>query len=132
MALPMNQRTFIEELTKAITQMSDSTESVANATVAPNATDSKPKRAAAKMPNTLDGVARAMLRARGIKSDEHLSDTKKVLRGKLRGAYWSQLTKEAPKLYGTRGSIKREPNDRRPWGTIPAGVARAIIKSNAR
>lgn len=92
----------------------------------------KPKRAAAKTPNTLDGIARAMLRARGVRSDEHLSDTKKVLRGKLRGAYWSSLTKEAPKLYGTRGSVKREPNDRRPWGTIPANTARAIIKASAR
>jgi hypothetical protein len=102
-------------------------------TSAPTGADSKParKRAAAKTPNTLDGIARAMLRARGIKSDEHLSDMKKVLRGKLRGAYWSSLTKEAPKLYGPKGTVKREPNDRRPWGTIPANTARAIIK-NAR
>lgn len=116
--------------------MSDQS-SVASATGATNAPDtnaSKPaaKRAPAKTPNTLDGIARAMLRARGIRSDEHLSDTKKVLRGKLRGAYWSSLTKEAPKLYGTRGSVKREPNDRRPWGTIPANTARAIIKASGR
>ena len=102
-------------------------------TNAPVPSDDKParKRAPAKTPNTLDGIARAMLRARGIKSDEHLSDQKKVLRGKLRGAYWSAVCKEAPKLYGARGSVKREPNDRRPWGVIPANVARAIIK-NAR
>ena len=112
--------------------MTDSTPSPSNTTSGVQAPVSKPAaKRTAKTPNTLDGVARAMLRARGIKSDEHLADTKKVLRGKLRGAYWSQLTKEAPKLYGNKGSVKREPNDRRPWGTIPAGVAKAIIK-NAR
>lgn len=114
--------------------MSDSTESVAKATVA-NATDTvKPKRApraTGKTPDTLDGIARAMLRARGVRSDESLSEIKKVLRGKLRGAYWAALCKEAPKLYGPKGTVKREPNDRRPWGRIPAGVAKAIIK-NAR
>lgn len=111
--------------------MSDSTESVDTSTVARTATDKPAPKRAGKTPDTLDGVARAMLRARGIKSDERLADTKKVLRGKLRGAYWSQLTKEAPKQYGPRGTVKREPNDRRPWGRIPAGVAKAIVK-NAR
>lgn len=116
--------------------MSDSNESVATSTVAPNATDT-PKRkrtsnASAKTPTTLDGIARAMLRARGIKSDERLSEQKKVLRGMLRGAQWSALVKSAPKSYGPRGSIKREPNDRRPWGVIPADVARTIIKNAKR
>jgi hypothetical protein len=72
-----------------------------------------------------------MLRARGIKSDERLAEQCKVVRGRLRGAYWSALVKSAPKSYGPRGTIKREPNDRRPWGAIPADVARAMIK-NAR
>lgn len=89
------------------------------------------KRAAAKTPTDLNGIARAMLRARGIKSDERLSEQKKILRGKLRGAYWGALVKSAPKSYGPKGSIKREPNDRRPWGAIPADVARDLIK-NAR
>ena len=113
--------------------MSEDSTSVANATDAANtASDTKrTSKRAPKTPNTLDGIARAMLRARGIKSDERLAEQKKILRGKLRGAYWSQLTKEAPKMYGPRGTVKREPNDRRPWGTIPSGVARALIK-NAR
>jgi hypothetical protein len=73
-----------------------------------------------------------MLRARNIRSDEHLSEQKKVLRGMLRGKYWSACVKAAPKAYGPRGSEKREPNDRRPWGTIPADVARAIVKDARR
>lgn len=116
--------------------MSDAPASASSTATKPSSqTSDRPARTrkggGSRTPDTLDGIARAMLRARGVKSDERLSDTKKVLRGKLRGAYWSALTKEAPKLYGTRGSVKREPNDRRPWGRIPAGVARAIIK-NAR
>lgn len=114
-------------------QVSDSTNPspTASGASAPDTPKRAPAKRASRTPDTLDGIARAMLRARGIRSDEHLSETKKVLRGKLRGAYWSALTKSAPKSYGSRGSIKREPNDRRPWGKIPADVARAIIK-NAR
>lgn len=112
--------------------MSDSQESVATATGA-NAPDSKPARKrAASVPTDLNGIARAMLRARGVRSDERLSDQKKVLRGMLRGKYWPMLTKSAPKSYGSRGTIKREPADRRPWGAIPADVARAIIKDAKR
>lgn len=112
--------------------MSDAPASVANNATVANATDSTTnapaRKRAPKVPDTLDGVARAMLRARNIKSDERLSEQKKVLRGKLRGAYWAALCKEAPKLYGPKGTVKREPNDRRPWGKIPANVAKALIK----
>lgn len=99
------------------------------------APDSKPARKrtpnAGKVPTTVPTIARAMLRARGIKSDERLAEQCKVVRGRLRGAYWSALVKSAPKSYGPKGAIKREPNDRRPWGAIPADVARTLIK-NAR
>jgi hypothetical protein len=116
--------------------MSDSQESVVNPTTVANATD-KPARkrtATDKTPTDLDGIARAMLRARGVPDKQiaaRLGDQKKVLRGRLRTTYWPSLVKSAPKSYGARGTIKREPNDRRPWGAIPADVARAIIK-NAR
>jgi hypothetical protein len=106
------------------------------ATDAPvSASDTKPARkraAGTRVPNDLNGIARAMLRANGVKSDDRLSEQKKVLRGQLRGKYWGALVKSAPKLYGPRGTVKREPNDRRPWGTIPADVARAIIKNAKR
>lgn len=111
--------------------MSDSTESVVTATGA-NAPD-KPK--VDRTPTDLDGIARAMLRARGVKDTAiaaRLGDQKKVLRGRLRTTYWPQLVKSAPKSYGPKGAIKREPADRRPWGTIPADVARTIIKNAKR
>lgn len=93
-----------------------------------------PKRApkADRTPTDLDGIARAMLRARGLKDAQiqaRLGEQKKVLRGRLRTTYWPMLAKSAPKSYGAKGTIKREPNDRRPWGAIPADVARAIIKN---
>lgn len=116
--------------------MSDSTESVVIPTTGANAPDnsknSKPK--VDRTPTDLDGIARAMLRARGVNDKQiaaRLGDQKKVLRGRLRTTYWPSLVKSAPKSYGPRGTIKREPADRRPWGAIPADVARAIIK-NAR
>lgn len=115
--------------------MSDSTESVANDATVANATDKPARKRAPKQdrtPTTLDGIARAMLRAQGIRSDERLSDQKKVLRGMLRGKYWGACVKAAPKSYGPKGAIKREPNDRRPWGAIPATVAQAIIKGAKR
>lgn len=97
-----------------------------------NATDKPARKRADKTPTTLDGIARAMLRAQGVRSDERLSDQKKVLRGMLRGKYWGACVKAAPKSYGPKGAIKREPNDRRPWGAIPATVATAIIKGAKR
>jgi hypothetical protein len=115
--------------------MSDSTESVVAPTTVANATDNKtPRTRADKTPTDLDGIARAMLRARGVPDKQiagKLGDQKKVLRGRLRTTYWPTLAKSAPKSYGPKGTIKREPNDRRPWGAIPADVARTIIK-NAR
>jgi hypothetical protein len=111
--------------------MSDQT--VAPDTSASKVPSDKPARKSApKVPTDLNGIARAMLRARGVKSDERLSDQKKVLRGMLRGKYWPMLVKSAPKSYGPRGTIKREPADRRPWGAIPADVARAIVKDARR
>lgn len=111
--------------------MSDQT-APTNASATAPSDKPKAKRAAASTPTTLDGIARAMLRARNVKSDERLSDQKKVLRGMLRGKYWSACVKAAPKSYGPKGSIKREPNDRRPWGAIPATVAQAIVKDAKR
>jgi len=116
--------------------MSDSQESVANVATVANATDKPARKRAAtdKTPTDLDGIARAMLRARNVPDKQiaaRLGDQKKVLRGRLRTTYWPMLAKSAPKSYGPKGTIKREPNDRRPWGAIPADVARAIIK-NAR
>lgn len=110
--------------------MSDQTAPTNTSVTAPS---DKPKaKRAASTPTTLDAIARAMLRARNVRSDERLSDQKKVLRGMLRGKYWSACVKAAPKAYGPRGTIKREPNDRRPWGAIPATVAQAIIKDAKR
>jgi hypothetical protein len=103
-------------------------------TTAPAANGEKKTRAPKqdRTPTTLDGIARAMLRAQGVRSDERLSEQKKVLRGMLRGKYWGACVKAAPKSYGPKGAIKREPNDRRPWGAIPATVAQAIIKGAKR
>lgn len=115
--------------------MSESTSTPSPNASGANAPDTnKPTRKpkADRTPTDLNGIARAMLRARGVKSDERLSDQKKVLRGQLRGKYWGSLVKSAPKSYGPRGTIKREPADRRPWGAIPADVARAIVKDAKR
>jgi hypothetical protein len=92
--------------------------------------DAKPKR---KVRESYDvtGLARARLRARGIRSDERLTAECKVVRGQLRSTYWSALVKAAPKSYGPRGKVKTVPNDRRPWGPIPKSVADVLIK-NAR
>lgn len=91
----------------------------------------KPARERAEKAYNVTSLARARLRARGIRSDERLMAECKVVRGQLRSTYWSALVKAAPKSYGTRGSIKSEPNDRRPWGAIPKAVADKLIK-NAR
>ena len=110
-------------------QSADATETVAATTNAKRA----PR--ADRTPTDLDGIARAMLRARGVKDTAiaaRLGDQKKVLRGRLRTTYWPMLVKSAPRSYGAKGTIKREPNDRRPWGAIPADVARAIIKNAKR
>lgn len=115
--------------------MSDSPNPSPNTATAAQAADTNARnqrsQRADRTPTNLDGIARAMLRARGIRSDERLAEQKKVLRGRLRTTYWPALVKSAPKSYGAKGAIKREPNDRRPWGAIPADVSRAIIK-NAR
>jgi hypothetical protein len=74
-------------------------------------------------------------RVAGVKDNgiaARLGDQKKVLRGRLRTTYWPSLVKSAPKSYGPKGTIKKEPNDRRPWGAIPADVARTIIKNAKR
>lgn len=102
----------------------------------PDANASAPKapstpKAKSEKAYNVTSLARARLRARGIRSDERLMAECKVVRGQLRSTYWSALTKASPKSYGPRGSVKSEPNDRRPWGVIPASVARTLIK-NAR
>ena len=101
--------------------------------VTPTTTNDAPAKRtrAAKVPDTVEGIARAQLRARGLKGDKlegAVRDQMKVVRGRLRSTYWSALTKAAPKSYGARGAIKNTPNDRRPWGAIPASVARDVIK----
>ena len=101
-----------------------------NATASDETPTTKPKRTSEKA-YTVTSLARARLRARGIRSDERLMAECKVVRGQLRSTYWSALVKAAPKSYGPRGSIKSEPNDRRPWATIPASVAKTLVK-NAR
>lgn len=117
--------------------MSDSSESAVVKTAVANATDTPARKRTAtdRTPTDLDGIARAMLRAKGVKDTAlaaRLGDQKKVLRGRLRTTYWPALVKSAPKSYGPKGTIKREPNDRRPWGAIPADVARAIVKNAKR
>lgn len=114
--------------------MSETNVSPANAGASNTAPTNAPKRAPKgdRTPTDLDGIARAMLRARGLKDAQvqaKLGEQKKVLRGRLRTTYWPSIVKSAPKSYGPKGTIKREPNDRKPWGAIPADVARAIIKN---
>lgn len=92
-----------------------------------NVPSDKPKRSKAQT-FTVQSIARARLRKRGIKNDDRLGDECKVVRGMLRrGSNWEALRKAAPKAYGPRGSIKTAANDRRPWGPIPTNVARAVI-----
>jgi hypothetical protein len=118
------------------TGVSEPTTSVAPEATARESAPSSPARTRGdKTPTDLDGIARAMLRARGVKDNgiaARLGDQKKVLRGRLRTTYWPSLVKSAPKSYGPKGTIKKEPNDRRPWGAIPADVARTIIKNAKR
>lgn len=52
------------------------------------------------------------------------SDVAKRVRQHMRTGAWSDLVKAAPSLYGPKGSIKRAPNDRRPWGVVPKRVLR--------
>lgn len=52
------------------------------------------------------------------------SDVAKRVRQHMRTTAWPDLVKAAPSLYGPKGSIKRAPNDRRPWGVVPKRVMR--------
>jgi hypothetical protein len=117
------------------TNPSQAPQAPASARASAPTTSAKRSPRADRTPTDLDGIARAMLRARGVPEKSiaaRVGDQKKVLRGRLRTTYWPSLVKSAPKSYGARGTIKREPNDRRPWGAIPADVARAIIKNAKR
>lgn len=94
-----------------------------------NATVKKPRKS--NVPDTVRGIARARLVKRGIKGaalEAKIADECKAVRGALRSSQWASLTKAAPSSYGKRGKVKQEPNDRRPWGTIPASVAKELIK----
>lgn len=75
---------------------------------------------------TVESIAKARLRKRGVGLD-HLADEKKVVRGMLRRSF-SDLAKAAPASYGSKGKIKTIANDRRPWGPIPASVAKNLVK----
>ena len=57
-------------------------------------------------------LARARLRKRGIKSDEHLADECKVTRGILR-RNWTAVCKNDAAVR----KAKDAPNDRKPWPT---------------
>jgi hypothetical protein len=77
---------------------------------------------------TVESIAKARLKKRGVStSDARVADEKKVVRGMLRRSF-DDLTKAAPASYGPRGKVKTHHNDRRPWGAIPASVAKTLIK----
>ena len=110
-------------------------EQTSNASENAPATPEKAKRTRSKnVPDTVHAIAVARVRKRlGARAsqaaiDARVGDEKKVVRGQLRSTQWAALVKASPKSYGPRGSVKREPNDRRPWGTIPAAVAKEMVK----
>lgn len=94
----------------------------------------KKRNRKSNVPDTVRGIARARVQKRlGAKAsaatiEAKVADECKAVRGALRSSQWAALTKAAPKSYGPKGSIKSAPNDRRPWGAIPATVARELIK----
>lgn len=67
---------------------------------------------AAKSGVSVTDLARARLRARGIKSDERLSDECKVVRGILRSNFATVRKNDA-----SVRKAKEAANDRRPWPT---------------
>lgn len=67
---------------------------------------------AAKSGVSVTDLARARLRARGIKSDERLSDECKVVRGILRSNFADVRKNDA-----SVRKAKEAANDRRPWPT---------------
>lgn len=80
----------------------------------------KPKRTRTNASNPLAGksafsvtdLARARLRKRGVRSDEHLSDEKKVVRGILRRNFVAVRKADA-----SVRKAKDAANDRKPWPT---------------
>lgn len=93
----------------------------------PTTTDA-PKARSKKESFTVEAIAVARLRARGIKSNDRKADEMKVVRGMLRRKF-ADLEKAAPASYGRKGKVKVASNDRRPWGPIPASVAKEIVKA---
>jgi hypothetical protein len=100
--------------------MSDQTGTpTANATDKPVPSD-KPKRSRKASTNPLAGksafsvtdLARARLRKRGVRSDETLSDEKKVVRGILRRNFTNVRKSDAAVR-----KAKDAANDRKPWPT---------------
>jgi hypothetical protein len=91
----------------------------ANATDEPVKSD-KPKRKRTNATNPLAGksafsvtdLARARLRKRGVRSDETLSDEKKVVRGILRRNFTAVRKSDAAVR-----KAKDAANDRKPWPT---------------
>lgn len=98
-------------------------------TTTPAATDApaaaKPKKAKREA-FTVEQIAIARLRKRGVSLDRK-ADEMKVVRGMLRRSF-DDLAKAAPASYGPKGKVKTVANDRRPWGPIPAAVAKALVK----
>jgi hypothetical protein len=94
----------------------------ANATAASDTTANAPKKARkqSQKANPLSGksafsvtdLARARLRKRGVRSDELLSDEKKVVRGILRRNFPAVRKQDAAVR-----KAKQEANDRKPWPT---------------
>lgn len=84
-----------------------------NAVQTPAIADVKPKpKSAGKSAFSVTDLARARLRARGIKSDARLTDECKVVRGILRANFDTLRKSDA--------AIKRAKdtrNDRKPWPT---------------
>lgn len=72
-------------------------------------------------------LARARLRARGIKSDERLTSEAKVVRGILR-ANFALVRKQDAAVR----KAKDEPNDRRPWPTNMNRHTYGVVVENKR
>jgi hypothetical protein len=78
----------------------------------PQKAASKPRKAKSDTTYSVQSLARARLRKRGVKSDERLSDECKVVRGILRSNFADVRKNDA-----SVRKAKDAHNDRKPWPT---------------
>lgn len=82
----------------------------------------KPHKRARKESFSVTDMARARLRSRGIKSDEHLMEECKVVRGILR-SNWDTVRKQDANVR----KAKDARNDRKPWPTNMNATTFALV-----